>query len=82
MPETMFDLGVVRVERVTRIELALSAWEADVLPLNYTRDWPKSCSEREYHPTDATCPTSYRITPVASAQRENADSNPASHRRR
>jgi hypothetical protein len=25
------------VERVTRIELALSAWEADVLPLNYTR---------------------------------------------
>ena len=24
-------------ERVTRIELALSAWEADVLPLNYTR---------------------------------------------
>jgi len=26
------------VERVTRIELALSAWEADVLPLNYTRN--------------------------------------------
>jgi hypothetical protein len=26
------------LERVTRIELALSAWEADVLPLNYTRD--------------------------------------------
>src|SRR4051794_35749310 len=26
-----------RVERVTRIELAFSAWEADVLPLNYTR---------------------------------------------
>jgi RimJ/RimL family protein N-acetyltransferase len=25
-------------ERVTRIELALSAWEADVLPLNYTRE--------------------------------------------
>lgn len=30
------DLGLQR-ERVTRIELALSAWEADVLPLNYTR---------------------------------------------
>jgi hypothetical protein len=30
------DLGLL-VERVTRIELALSAWEADVLPLNYTR---------------------------------------------
>ena len=25
------------VERMTRIELAFSAWEADVLPLNYTR---------------------------------------------
>ncbi len=30
-------LSGVQVERVTRIELALSAWEADVLPLNYTR---------------------------------------------
>jgi hypothetical protein len=28
------------LERVTRIELALSAWEADVLPLNYTRGAP------------------------------------------
>ena len=27
-----------RVERVTGIEPALSAWEADVLPLNYTRE--------------------------------------------
>lgn len=37
------DLGLEK-ERVTRIELALSAWEADVLPLNYTRvtHWPKS----------------------------------------
>ena len=26
-----------RLERVTGIEPALSAWEADVLPLNYTR---------------------------------------------
>src|SRR5262249_14507451 len=30
------DLGFP-VEQVTRIEPALSAWEADVLPLNYTR---------------------------------------------
>jgi hypothetical protein len=30
------DLGF-RVERATRIELAFSAWEADVLPLNYAR---------------------------------------------
>ena len=29
--------GTTQLERVTRIELALSAWEADVLPLNYTR---------------------------------------------
>jgi hypothetical protein len=28
------------VERVTGIEPALSAWEADVLPLNYTRTVP------------------------------------------
>ena len=27
-------------ERVTGIEPALSAWEAEVLPLNYTRDMP------------------------------------------
>ena len=26
-----------QMERVTGIEPALSAWEADVLPLNYTR---------------------------------------------
>lgn len=28
----------VRRERATRIELAFSAWEADVLPLNYARE--------------------------------------------
>src|SRR5262245_61228433 len=31
------DLKAGRRERVTGIEPALSAWEADVLPLNYTR---------------------------------------------
>src|SRR3978361_2254176 len=31
------------LERVTRIELALSAWEADVLPLNYTRMYALTC---------------------------------------
>jgi hypothetical protein len=30
-----------RAERVTGIEPAFSAWEADVLPLNYTRGAPK-----------------------------------------
>jgi hypothetical protein len=29
---------IERMERVTGIEPALSAWEADVLPLNYTRE--------------------------------------------
>jgi hypothetical protein len=28
------------LERATRIELAFSAWEADVLPLNYARAVP------------------------------------------
>ena len=31
-------LQVNRVERVKGIEPSLSAWEADVLPLNYTRE--------------------------------------------
>ena len=35
-------LWVESLERVTGIEPAFSAWEADVLPLNYTR---KSCNE-------------------------------------
>jgi hypothetical protein len=35
-PEVALTCGYT-MERVTRIELALSAWEADVLPLNYTR---------------------------------------------
>ena len=34
------------LERVTGIEPALSAWEADVLPLNYTRDDPGSAGRR------------------------------------
>jgi hypothetical protein len=31
------ELWIRAMERVTGIEPALSAWEADVLPLNYTR---------------------------------------------
>ena len=34
------------VERVTGIEPALSAWEADVLPLNYTRE-PSQSNQRQ-----------------------------------
>ena len=36
MEQTWNTVGI-SVERVTGIEPALSAWEADVLPLNYTR---------------------------------------------
>ena len=32
-----FSFHRIPVERATRIELAFSAWEADVLPLNYAR---------------------------------------------
>ena len=42
------------MERVTRIELALSAWEADVLPLNYTRDDPIMPHERTTHEVSVT----------------------------
>ncbi len=35
---TVSDLSRDHTERVTGIEPAFSAWEADVLPLNYTRE--------------------------------------------
>ena len=35
------------LERVTGIEPAYSAWEADVLPLNYTRKKPKQLGKTE-----------------------------------
>ena len=34
---THMNVSPVSMERVTGIEPALSAWEAEVLPLNYTR---------------------------------------------
>jgi hypothetical protein len=49
------------VERVTRIELALSAWEADVLPLNYTRDAPGPAGRR--------LPPGGRVGPVPTSYR-------------
>ena len=50
------------MERVTRIELALSAWEADVLPLNYTRGRERMArsvddSRRQAAETFAVCPS-------------------------
>ena len=44
------------MERVTRIELASSAWEAGVLPLNYTRANCKRsdrCPHRRFLPKPA-----------------------------
>ena len=40
MADRLDELGIHHLERVTGIEPALSAWEADVLPLNYTRAAP------------------------------------------
>ena len=34
-------LATARLERMTGIEPAFSAWEADVLPLNYIREDPQ-----------------------------------------
>jgi hypothetical protein len=67
-------------ERVTRIELALSAWEADVLPLNYTREAsPGACrvllaglAERQ----TGTARLSYRTRPDAGARQYKRDSLP------
>jgi hypothetical protein len=57
MPEIAAELGSPGVERVTRIELALSAWEADVLPLNYTRArFAASLPGVPAAPGGATCP--------------------------
>src|SRR5215469_9405890 len=49
------------VERVTRIELALSAWEADVLPLNYTRENASRFRGCRCRPQTRPAPTSYRM---------------------
>ncbi len=37
-------------ERATGIEPAFSAWEADVLPLNYARERPKVSEDTFRHP--------------------------------
>jgi hypothetical protein len=66
------DVGMSGVERVTRIELALSAWEADVLPLNYTRLRSAAC-QLWVPPADATCPD---IVPDAQDRRGLACSRP------
>ncbi len=54
--------GSCKSERVTGIEPALSAWEADVLPLNYTRDSACAlCTRRQKTPL---CRTPVACGPV------------------
>jgi hypothetical protein len=66
------------VERVTRIELALSAWEADVLPLNYTRERPFDCLGLTHLPRQTDLPRHRTGSPsVHAALRQSADSGPA-----
>ena len=43
------------MERATGIEPAFSAWEADVLPLNYAREAPH-CSAGRVGDSEAKCP--------------------------
>ena len=58
MPWTLGDPGLLSVasviyspmERATGIEPAYSAWEADVLPLNYAREDPYSTRGVVLHP--------------------------------
>ena len=55
------DLGKRALERVTGIEPALSAWEADVLPLNYTRvGYQHRLQGPPPHHPVVFAPTSYR----------------------
>ncbi len=53
--------GPYVLERVTRIELALSAWEADVLPLNYTRT-PSRLSPRRVASILTSAPVAGHLT--------------------
>jgi hypothetical protein len=64
------------VERVTRIELALSAWEADVLPLNYTRGAPGRAKE----PRTSVVTTSYRNPPATMRRAALSPVRTAKHR--
>src|SRR5580658_2111845 len=52
-----YDLTWANMERVTRIELELSAWEADVLPLNYTRTAPAGQLPRRHRTGSCRLPS-------------------------
>ena len=42
-----------KLERVARLELASSAWKAEVLPLNYTREYPRELSSSTAPPPNS-----------------------------
>ena len=47
----MYFINLKFMERVARIELAYSAWKADVLPMNYTRIlWSEKRDSNPQHP--------------------------------
>jgi hypothetical protein len=56
------------LERATRIELAFSAWEADVLPLNYARGHSILTLLR----WSSFCGVAAAVAPVRDEQRQSA----------
>ncbi len=44
----IFPKCLEKTKRVMRIELTTSAWKAEVLPLNYTRKWRETESNRRH----------------------------------
>ena len=58
------------MERVTGIEPALSAWEADVLPLNYTRVTPLTERGSEHSRHTRLCRRADTVRPVLLSDRD------------
>ena len=60
----------IQIKRVTRIELATTAWKAVVLPLNYTRltKWRETESNRRHMELQSIAlPTELPSLPIAGA---------------
>ena len=60
----------IQIKRVTRIELATTAWKAVVLPLNYTRltKWRETESNRRHMELQSIAlPTELPSQPIAGA---------------
>ena len=71
-PKPMLGLSFIKEKRVTRIELATTAWKAVVLPLNYTRliiqKWRETESNRRHMELQSIAlPTELPSLPIAGA---------------